>query len=73
MGRGGRSLSRSAIQKARNQTGDTSMAEEILIINGRIITNHNQTIVRPRIILNHNQTILRPRIIMNHNQTIVRR
>lgn len=46
------------------------------IFAGRIISNHNQTIVRkPAVWPQHNQTVVRPKPVLtyNHNQTLVRR
>jgi hypothetical protein len=47
---------------------------------GRIISNHNQTLVRLDLgrEINHNQTVVRPvpgipGLAFNHNQTLVRR
>jgi hypothetical protein len=45
--------------------------------NGRIVTNHNQTLVQqpaPIRIANHNQTLVQPLPlrVANHNQTLVR-
>jgi hypothetical protein len=45
--------------------------------NGRIILNHNQTVVRPKpfggLTVNHNQTVVRtttPNLWPQHNQTL---